>query len=918
MVDGSVNIEVNMDVSKANKDLAKLKKEIQKTETSVNKLGEKKAPLVKQAEELRGKISEARAEVEKFGKQWVNGVIGADTQQAKAQARLVQLQSEYDGVVQKIDKIDEKLIPALYDLDKMKERAGELQQSINDAAESTNNLKTATDSAEKYMEKFTKRIAGLVKRVFIFSIITSALRSLKDWLWKAIKTNDEAVSAVAKLKGALLTLAQPIVNTIIPVFTEFVNLLARIVSEISKVVSILFGTTAEESSEAAKNLYDEMEALEGVGDAAKDSAKALAGFDEINKLTSGNAASGSTDTTETITPDFTGGLLSNLTFSLADILFDWNNLTAEDILAKIVTALGAIAGGLIGFAIGGPAGAAVGIIVGAGLGLTLANALFNGDGKLASEELMKSLVTVLSGIALGALLFTVGGVGGAAIGVTVGAALGIGLTKVLFNGNGEIDSEEILKSLVAVLGAIAGGVVGFALGGPVGAAIGIALGAGLAIELLNLLFDGNGTLSTEEILKSLVSALLAVAGGVLGFVVGGPAGAAMGVIIGAGVSIAVLDGVFNADGEISKDEIANMLVNVLAVLTGGIIGFSVGGPGGALIGAAIGAGISVLLSELEFDALNGSSLAELFLERLKDALYILCGGLIGFAIGGPAGAVIGMAIGAGIKIVLAELGFSSNKDELASKAGSDIVKDVEAGAESEALGFGTWIKTKIVDPFVEKFKSLFGIHSPSTIMKELGIFIMEGLLNGIMEKVGSVIAGVKEVFNGIIDFVKNVFTGDWDSAWDNIAFGFKGVWNGIISTLESAVNLVIKGINYLISQLNKVSFTLPSWVPSIGGKSFGFNIPSVSSVTIPRLATGAVVPPNREFMAVLGDNKTETEVVSPLSTMKQAMIEALRESGGGTGETVVVLELDGREFGRAVYKANKQESRRIGVSLVGV
>lgn len=862
MVDGSANIEVNIDVSKANKDLAKLKKEIQKTETSVNKLGERKAPLVKQVEELRGKISEARAEVEKFGQQWVDGIIGADAQQAKAQARLVQLQTEYDGVVKKIDKIDEKLIPALDDLDKMKEQAGGLQQKIDSAAESTDKLKTATDSAEKYMEKFTKRIAGLVKRVFIFSIITSALRSLKDWLWKAIKTNDEAVSAVAKLKGALLTLAQPIVNTIIPAFTEFVNLLTRMVTEISKVVSILFGTTAEESAEAAKNLYDEMDAIEGVGDAAKDSAKALAGFDEINKLTSGNAASGSTDTTETITPDFTGGLLSDLTFSLADILFDWNDLTAEDILAKMVTALGAIAGGLIGFAIGGPAGAAIGIIVGAGLGLALAN--------------------------------------------------------VLFNGNGKLDSEELIKSLITLLSAIAGGVVGFALGGPAGAAIGITLGAGLAIELSNLLFDGDGTLNTEEILKSLVSALLVVAGGVLGFVVGGPAGAAIGVIIGAGVSIAVLDGVFNADGKISKDEIANMLVNVLTVLAGGIIGFAVGGPGGALIGAAIGAGISVLLSELEFDALNGSSLAETFLERLKDALFILCGGLIGFALGGPAGAVIGMTIGAGVKIVLSELGFSSNKDDLASEAGSDIVAGVEEGAEEEAAGFGTWIKNKIVDPFVGKFKSLFGIHSPSTVMAEQGHYIMQGLLNGINGDIGVVLGAAQTVFNGIINYIRGTFTVNWTQTWENVKNIFKGVWNGIVTTLENAINFIISGINALIAKLNSFRIEIPA-IPIIGfgGFSFGLSIPTISNIAIPRLATGAVIPPNREFLAVLGDQKSGTNIEAPLSTIEQAVENVISRKGlGGSGDMTLVLDGDLAALARVLRPYMLKEDRRVGVNLV--
>ena len=88
---------------------------------------------------------------------------------------------------------------------------------------------------------------------------------------------------------------------------------------------------------------------------------------------------------------------------------------------------------------------------------------------------------------------------------------------------------------------------------------------------------------------------------------------------------------------------------------------------------------------------------------------------------------------------------------------------------------------------------------------------------------------------------------------------------------------------------------------------------------MPRLATGTVVPPRAgEFAAILGDNKRETEVVSPLSTMKQALKEALSESGFGAGERDINIELvlDGQRFARAVYKANNQEKQRVGVRMV--
>ena len=175
---------------------------------------------------------------------------------------------------------------------------------------------------------------------------------------------------------------------------------------------------------------------------------------------------------------------------------------------------------------------------------------------------------------------------------------------------------------------------------------------------------------------------------------------------------------------------------------------------------------------------------------------------------------------------------------------------------------------------------------------------------------------VKHIFIGVIDFIAGVFTGDWERAWDGIKNIFTGIWNGIVSVLERAVNLIIKGINWLISQLNKVSFTLPDWVPVIGGNSFGFNIPSISEISIPRLATGSVIPPNREFLAVLGDNKQETEVVSPLSTMKQAVLEAMRESGMTDGTITVVVNLDGKEVARNSVKHINNMTRQAGRSVL--
>ena len=132
------------------------------------------------------------------------------------------------------------------------------------------------------------------------------------------------------------------------------------------------------------------------------------------------------------------------------------------------------------------------------------------------------------------------------------------------------------------------------------------------------------------------------------------------------------------------------------------------------------------------------------------------------------------------------------------------------------------------------------------------------------------------------------------------------------------VNGVINALNRMISALNNLSFDIPDWVPGIGGESFGLDIPTVSKVHLPRLASGTVVPPRAgEFAAILGDNKQETEVVSPLSTMKQALMEALAESGvGGNQQVVIRFEGNLAQLGRVLKPVIDAENNRGSVRLV--
>ena len=208
----------------------------------------------------------------------------------------------------------------------------------------------------------------------------------------------------------------------------------------------------------------------------------------------------------------------------------------------------------------------------------------------------------------------------------------------------------------------------------------------------------------------------------------------------------------------------------------------------------------------------------------------------------------------------------------------------------------------------------------------LGFLQGLGLVDWLKENLGfdieEIVNGLKKTFGGLIDFLTGVFSGDWEKAWNGICEFFGGIWDTIWGIVKGFVNLIIDGINLLWSG---IYYAVKGIVDSIGGiagaigdvfgQDWHFSMPAEPPL-IPKLATGTVVPANYgEFLAVLGDNKRETEVVSPLSTMKQAMAEVLSEFGGtGGGDINLTIELDGEVVYQNVVNHNDRYKIRHGKS----
>jgi hypothetical protein len=648
LADGEIVIDATISDKKLHSDLNKVKSNIASLQKEFNKLGSQKTPMEEQLRTIGAELDNAKAILAEMRGAPKGTYEKTDVSEQAERVRL--LQSEFNKTASEVEKLNSKLTNTSEKISDAKTQAADLAQQIEGRNKGAG-IRAATEAASKSMDNFGKRISSVVRSALVFTAITQALAKVREWVKSVVMTNSEARESIAQLKGALLTLAQPLVSVVVPAFTMLVRVITAVINQISRLVSLISGKSVKASANAAKSLNKETKALKGTGSAAKKAASDLAAFDEINQLSGDTAdsAGGGGVSVDDITPDFS---------YMDDI---------SDRLKKIADAV---------------------LLIAAGLALW----------KVASglPGALGSILTKLSGI-----LIAVGGL----------ILLWDGLSDAWNNG---VNWKNLLESLAGV----------------------VALAGGLAIAF-------------------------------------GKVGAGIGLVVsGAALIITAF-----------KDIVTNgaNLQNTLMLISG------------------------IVATGLGFFFLTGS--------------------------------VIPLVVAGIVSVVTAALALTGNLTEFARN-----LKD--------------------------------------------------------------------NILGGIIQFIKGVFTGNWKSAWEGVKKVFSGIWNSIVIIAESAINAVIKGLNWLISKINTIKFTVPSWVPGVGGKSIGGHLSSLSEVKLPRLATGAVIPPNKEFLAVLGDQKSGTNIETPLATMVEAFKQAMSESGGGA--TTVVIQLDGKEIARSTVKNINNMTRAAG------
>lgn len=160
--------------------------------------------------------------------------------------------------------------------------------------------------------------------------------------------------------------------------------------------------------------------------------------------------------------------------------------------------------------------------------------------------------------------------------------------------------------------------------------------------------------------------------------------------------------------------------------------------------------------------------------------------------------------------------------------------------------------------------------------------VLGAVLSGLWKSVQDVWNNIQAIFSNIIGFIDNVFSGNWSAAWENVVAIFGNVFGALANIAKAPINAVISVINMVLSKINEMKISIPDWVPGVGGKTLGFNIPQ-----IPMLATGGIA--TAPTLAMVGEGG-EPEAVLPLSKLAQLLDDwdkKPKPSSAGGGESIV-------------------------------
>jgi hypothetical protein len=518
-----------------------------------------------------------------------------------------------------------------------------------------------------------------------------------------------------------------------------------------------------------------------------------------------------------------------------------------------------------------------------------------------------------------------------------GGGGGSGTTMPNFSGIDTSDLEKHLKDILALVLAIGAGLLTWAIARSLGASLRTAFGLALAVAgavalVVNWLDAWNNGIDWHNLLGMLAGAAALAGGLAIAF---GPLAAGIGLIV-AGLALLVVG---------IKDVITNGLnmQNTLTIIAGAAA--LAGGLALALGGVA--AGISLVVTGLIMLVIGIKDMVENG-KTMQNTLLIVSGIL---AAGIGIGLLIGSWIPAAIAAVVALVAFIVLQWDAVKKFFTDLwdgIKSIFSGAwdfiKNLCAPAANWFNTAVIQP-TERFFSPIAdfikkIFQGSWLIVQAVWKVASGWFNSVViqptEKFfapfvsvvskifSSLWAGVKAIWQPVANWFNTSVVQSMCGAWKNGFTGVKtftqNVFNSIASFFANIVNGLIDGMNKFISGFNSAA----SWAGKIVGQNWS-GIGKISHISAPHLAQGAVIPPNRAFAAVLGDQSTGNNLEAPEALIRKIVRE---ESGGGNTELLQqilqaikdgkVLVCDKYTLGRVVQSAVANRARQAGTAAIAL
>lgn len=263
---GDLVYEAAIDSGKFDAGLEKLENNAKKAANNVDKAAQK-------VDELKKQLAELRAVEESEKKTRSTGTVTQETGEA-------------------IQKTTQQLKTAQLNLESSQIAQEKANAAVSEYVGKQRLAALTTQTVSEQFKKFTKRISGLAKRVFIFTMITKALRTMRKMLLSTIGADKQMSTSLAQIKGNLISAFAPIYNYILPAIRTLLAWLAKLTAVVSVFINSLFGKTASQADASAKALYNQASATEAAGDAAEKAKKQLSGLDEMNRWESNDSSGG--------------------------------------------------------------------------------------------------------------------------------------------------------------------------------------------------------------------------------------------------------------------------------------------------------------------------------------------------------------------------------------------------------------------------------------------------------------------------------------------------------------------------------------------------------------------------------------------------------------------------------------------------